>query len=104
MMTLLEVINNADLLPPLLLSLLGGVGSYLQGCRSGELQRTLFNLFTELVLAITIGLAIVNLGEWLGWNPALTSLLVILAANNGGDSLAKSREVACKYIYKKIGN
>lgn len=84
------------------LAIVGGLGSFLQGCRNGELKRTFFNLLTELILAVIAGLAILNLGVWQNWQPALTNSLILILTNNGGDTLATAKTLLAKALKRKF--
>ncbi|MGF1905258.1 hypothetical protein [Aliivibrio salmonicida] len=85
MVELLAIVKSTEFVPALLLSLLGGTGSYLHGCKTAAIQRTLFNLMTELVLAVTFGLAIMYFGQWRELPPPLVSVFILIATNNSSD-------------------
>lgn len=83
---LLAIVKNSDVALVLFLSLLGGTGSYMHGCKAEKVKPTIFNLITELVLAVTFGLAIMYLGQWKELPPPLVSILILLTTNNSSDA------------------
>lgn len=87
----IQILLSSNELVAVALALIGGVGSFLQSCRTGEGERTLFNFITEIVLAVITGLALSYLGTWLKWEPALTNTLVLLLTNNSGDTLMRGK-------------
>jgi hypothetical protein len=86
------------------LALIGGVGSFLQSCRTGEGERTLFNFMTEIVLAIITGLALLYLGTWLKWEPALINTLVLLLTNNSSDTLIRGKLLLFSVLKHKLNS
>lgn len=89
----IELILNASLL-----SLLGGLGSYLHGCREGRFTRSWTNAITEIVLALVVGFVVMFCGVWQGWPPALTCVLILVLSNNGGDTLIWLKGLASKFV------
>lgn len=101
-MTAIGGFSNVEFAVIIALSLLGGVGSYLQQCRAGELERTSFNMMTELTLALTGGLTIAYICHWQGFSPALTDAAVLLFANNGGETMHKLKQIALSAITNRV--
>lgn len=99
----LAIIITADFISALLLSLLGGIGSYLHGYRNNDFKHSFLNLFTELVLATTTGLAIMYIGQWKELSPALVSVLILMLTNNGSESILLLRGIFTKTIQKIFG-
>ena len=85
-----------------LLSLLGGLGSYLHGCREGRFDRSWINAFTEIVLALVVGLVVMYLGDWQGWPKGLTCVLILVLSNNGGDTLALAKGWISRYVTNRL--
>lgn len=92
-----EVIVTASVL-----SLLGGLGSYLHGAREGRFARSWINALTEIVLALVVGLCVMYLGVWQGWPQALTSVVILVLSNNGGDTLAMFKRWIDRYVTNRI--
>lgn len=70
------------------LSIIGGVGGYLNGVRQGKFKPSFLNFFTDIFLAITIGLAIAYIGHAQKWNPAIVCALALVLGNNGAESIS----------------
>lgn len=93
----IELILNASLL-----SLLGGLGSYLHGCREARFDRGWTNAITEIVLALVVGFVVLYCGVWQGWPPALTCVLILVFSNNGGDTLTWLKTLVSKVVASKF--
>jgi hypothetical protein len=93
----IELILNASLL-----SLLGGLGSYLHGCRESRFARSWTNAITEIVLALVVGFVVMYCGVWQGWPPALTCVLILVFSNNGGDSLIWLKGLVSKVVASRL--
>ncbi len=109
MEAMIDVLLNADIsnervneIVAVTLAIIGGLGSFMQGCRNGDLKRTFFNFFTELILAVIAGLAILNLGQWQEWQPGLINALILILTNNGGDTLATAKAMLANFIKRKL--
>lgn len=77
------------------LSTLSGIGVYLHGAREKRIDRSFFSLMTEIVLALTAGLAGFYLAKHWALDEGLTFICVLAASNNGREVLAtlKSRVI-----------
>lgn len=75
-----------------LLSLLSGVGSFLQGKREGRLTNAL-DLLSEVVLALIVGLIVAYVGEANNIERGYTCALVLVLSNNGSDTLNSLRKM-----------
>lgn len=84
------------------LALVGGVGSYLQGCRDKRIERGFFSASTEISLALTAGLAMMYLGLWREFHPAMTNFLILILTNNGGDSISKLKGMLLTFVTAKL--
>lgn len=56
------------------------------------MKRSFFNASTEISMSISVGLAIMYLGEWREFPPPLTNFFILVLTNNGGDTLSKLKE------------
>ena len=101
-MEMLEKLLCSDALIVILLSITGGTGSFMQGCRSGNFEGSFFNFSTEIILSLTTGLCLYFLGTWLELTPALINSLVLLLTNNGGDTLARGKELLSTLLKNKL--
>lgn len=72
----------------IVLSLLSGVGGYLQNVRHKTYENSTLHFFAELSMALVSGLFVAFIGIYKSWNPALTCALVLVASNNGADTVA----------------
>ncbi|QFT40134.1 MULTISPECIES: phage holin family protein [unclassified Vibrio] len=84
----------------LALSALSGIGSYLQGRREARLKGGFMDLITEITLALVVGLIVAYVLESHGMERGYTCALVLVASNNGADSLAAIRQLAIKGLAK----
>ncbi len=87
-----------------LLSLLGGLGSYLQGVREGRFPHNVLNAVTEIVLALSAGLLVMYLGQWQHWPQPLTSVLILLGSNNGGDTFVFLKRTVSQYVTNRFNS
>ena len=101
-MELITGLVGSDELIAVMLAVIGGTGSFLQACRTGDLKGSLFNFVTEIVLSVTTGLAVLYLGSWQDWKPALTNSLILILANNGGDTLATAKSLLARALKNKL--
>lgn len=70
------------------LSTLSGIGVFLHGARENRIDRSIFNLVTEIVLALTAGLTGFYLARHWALDEGLTFICVLAASNNGREVLA----------------
>jgi len=85
-----------------ILSIVGGLGSYLQRVRNEELQKSIFNFITELVLSIITGLAVLYVGQWQVWEPALINALILILTNNGSETITTAKAYLSSFIRSKF--
>lgn len=85
------------------LSILSGVGSYLQGVREKRLAGGSRDFLTEIILALIAGLAFAYLGHSQEWNEAMTCFLVLMVSNNGAETIAIIRKALKQSIQKRFG-
>jgi hypothetical protein len=83
-------------------SLLSGAGSFLHQRRTKRHKKAgwLVEMITELVMAVTAGLAALFVGWWQVFPPPLTCLIALIAASNG----AAFMELGRKFLTNKIEN
>lgn len=81
-------------------SVLSGAGSFLQQRRTQRLQKGAWfiELFSELVIACTAGLAALFLGLWQEFPTPLTCLVALIAASNG----AAFMDLGRKFLTNKL--
>lgn len=84
----------------LALSILSGVGSYLQGIREQRLAGGFQDFLTELTLALVVGLIVAYMCESEGVEAGYTSAFVLIASNNGADSINFIRKLASQTLAK----
>lgn len=94
------VLEQSFALSVLALSILSGVGSYLQGKRLDRLKGGLIDLLTEITLALVVGLVVAYVCESRGVERNLTCALVLILSNNGADSLFLLRQFAIDRLSK----
>ncbi|MDW2187564.1 hypothetical protein R7Z80_17040 [Vibrio sp. 1733] len=93
-----SVVGESFAISVLALSVLSGVGSYLQGIREQRLAGGFLNFLTELTLALVVGLIVAYLCESEGVEAGYTSALVLIASNNGADSINFIRKLASQML------
>lgn len=84
------------------LSLVGGIGGYLQGVRTEKIKSSWINFFTDLTLAVSLGLAIAYIGHARSWNPALVCALALLCGNNAAELFDLINQLKKEFLLKKI--
>ena len=85
------------------LSMLGGVGAYLQGVREGKITASFLNLLTELTLSLTVGLAIAYIGHSRDIEPAIVCALALIFGNNGADTISFFRTLIKDFVTNRLG-
>lgn len=82
-------------------SVLSGAGSFLQQRRTQRQKHDgwFMELFSELVLACTAGLAALFLGLWQDFPIPLTCLIALFAASNGAFFIELGRKILTNKIY-----
>lgn len=83
------------------LSLLSGIGAYLQAARHKAEFRGLFHFLSEVVTALISGLFVAFIGVHINMKPALTCAMVLIASNNGAEMLSIVKDSVIKK-YKVI--
>ena len=74
----------------LLLSVIGGIGTFLMDVRDGG---NLLGLVTEIFVAVTAGAVAYLLGQHEGWELSITYLMVTIASNNGHEVISGMKRV-----------
>lgn len=72
----------------LLLSVLAGVASYLQGRRENRFPSGLLHLGGEISSAVVAGMSTLFLGSWQEYPESLTCLSSLVAASNGKEFMS----------------
>lgn len=82
-------------------SVLSGAGSFLQQRRTQRRNREwwFMELFSELVIACTAGLAALFLGLWQEFSSPLTCLIALIAASNGALFMDLGRKCLANKIH-----
>lgn len=86
------------------LSVLSGVGSYLQGVREEQLKKGFLDFAAEITLALVVGLAVAFLGQYKQWSETLVCFLVLILSNNGGEAMLKIKRFLNKQIDQRLGS
>lgn len=79
------------------LSVLCGLGTYLQGRREGRLSGFL-DLFAEITLAVIVGLTVAYIGETQNIAKGYTCAAVLILSNNGSDTINAIRSELIKRL------
>ncbi|EPK7688530.1 TPA: phage holin family protein [Serratia marcescens] len=98
--------STQTLVIAVLLSALGGLAVFLQGVREERIKRDWFNLFTELVISFVSGATAYYSAEHLRWEEPLLLLAVLVASNNGRETVTVAKEkfiAALQSIFIKKG-
>ncbi|HAZ4821206.1 TPA: holin [Escherichia coli] len=77
----------------LLLSVIGGIGTFLMDVRDGRQSGNLLGLVTEIFVAVTAGAVAYLLGQHEGWELSITYLMVTIASNNGHEVISGMKRV-----------
>lgn len=85
------------------LSVLSGIGSYLQGVRENRLKGRFLDFFTEVTLALVVGLATAYTGHSMKLNEAMTCALVLIFSNNGADTVALLKKIFKQLLAHRFG-
>ncbi|WP_369523040.1 phage holin family protein [Vibrio campbellii] len=75
-----------------ILSLLSGLGSYLNARRTERLQSGWVSFLAEMTLALTVGLTVTYLCEAKQVDRRVTMALVLILSNNGAETYSKFRQ------------
>ncbi|WP_318491891.1 hypothetical protein [Photobacterium leiognathi] len=84
------------------LSLVGGIGSYLQAVRDNKLAGGLLSFLTEITLSIIVGLSIAYIGHAYEWNPAIVCALALILSNNAADTISFIKTLMKDFVSKKF--
>nr|AKN37064.1 hypothetical protein [Vibrio cyclitrophicus]AKN38227.1 hypothetical protein [Vibrio splendidus] len=95
--------KTSEALVTVLLSLLGGLGSYLHGVRTGRIQRALFEFVTEVFLAQIVGFIVMNACRFLDLPPSLTAVLILALTNNSDESILEFKSYLMHRLRGRIG-
>lgn len=95
--------KTSEALVTVLLSLLGGLGSYLHGVRTGRIQRALFEFVTEVFLAQIVGFIVMNACRFLDLPPSLTAVLILALTNNSDESILEFKSYLMHRLRRRIG-
>ncbi len=87
-----------------ILSVLSGIGSYLQGHREGRLRNGLIDLLTEVIFALIAGLATGYVSEAYEVKRGFTCALVLILSNNATETLGQLKMVLLNRVAKHIGD
>lgn len=85
------------------LSMVGGIGAYLQGVREEKFKASFLNLLTEITLSLTVGLAIAYIGHSRDWEPAIVCALALILGNNGADTISFLKTLLKEFVTKRFG-
>lgn len=94
------VLDEGFLALVIALSVLSGVGTFLQGKRDKRLTGGLIDFFTEITLAVVVGLTIAHIGEGQNLDRSFTCALVLILSNNGADTLEGMRKIVSSNLNK----
>lgn len=89
-----------------LLSVLSGVAVFLQGVREERIKRDWWNFLTEVLVAVISGACAYFAGAYYRWEEPLVYLSVLVASNNGRETVNKGKDVflqAIQAIFMKKG-
>ncbi|HHX6016743.1 TPA: phage holin family protein [Escherichia coli] len=70
------------------LSLLSGVGGYVNDVRKGSKRGTRLELAADVLMALLVGILTVFLGQWKGLQDELIYGLIVLLSSNGDEVMA----------------
>lgn len=79
---------DENLLFAVCLSLISGLGVFMNSVREKKHKASVFNFVAECVQALTAGLATFFLVKWLGWDESILFAAVLLCGNNSKEFLA----------------
>lgn len=84
------------------LSVLSGIGSYLQGCREKRLTSGFQDLVTEVVMAVVVGLIVAYAGNSLDMDKGYLCAAILVFSNNGSESLLWIKQLSRKHLHKSF--
>ena len=97
-----ELLAGIEVNKGIVLSLLGGVGAYLQGVRDGRIKKGVSNAFTEMTLALVMGLIVLYVGQWQAWPLPLVYVLILVLSNNASEHLSFLGSLVERLVLRKF--
>ncbi|WP_254446390.1 holin [Pantoea sp. CCBC3-3-1] len=96
---------SSELIPiavAVVLSLLSGIGVYLQGIREGRIKGTVLDFFTESSIAVTAGLMAYYVGRHQHFDESIIYFSVLLSSNNGNEVVHIAKRINSDAIGKVL--
>ncbi|MGL6122400.1 MAG: phage holin family protein [Shewanella sp.] len=85
----------------LVLAVVSGLASYVNGLRTKQFEPSFLAFIGEMASSVVAGLTVLFFGAWQNYPPALTCLVALAAANNGKEVMALVTQVI-KHKIKSI--
>lgn len=95
--------ETSEVLIAVLFSLLGGLGSYVHGVRTGRVQRASFEFLTEVLLALITGFIVLNAGRFLELPASVIAVLILTLTNNSDESILEFKSYLMHWLRRRIG-
>ena len=95
--------KTSEALITVLFSLLGGLGSYMHGVRTGRIPRAFFEFLTEVLLALITGFIVMNAGRFLEFPPSVTAMLILTLTNNSDESILEFKSYLMHRLRGRLG-
>lgn len=95
--------KTSEALITVLFSLLGGLGSYMHGVRTGRIPRAFFEFLTEVLLALITGFIVMNAGRFLEFPASVTAVLILTLTNNSDESILEFKSYLMHRLRCRLG-
>ena len=92
------VLDEDFLVLVIALSIFSGIGSFLHGKREERLKGGAIDFFTEITLAVVVGLVVAYIGEGQNLERTFTCALVLVLSNNGADAIEIIRKIVRNHL------
>ena len=94
---------TTDAVVTVFLSLIGGLGSYLHGVRTSRIERKAFEFFTEVLLALIVGLIVMNAAASIELPSSVTAVLILTLTNNSDESILEFKSHLMQRLRYRMG-